>query len=339
MSQPKKFLYELASQFEEEARVGPRDSFQYRRTLDDILFQAELRFSDYVQFQDTLGEFPVRLREWLLNTSSAREQKILLKLLGRIFFIDRSQSFSLCRDAYRRVIIPWLGYGSAPDDFLAAGYHRVLLSTLREYPLFSVTESFYFSDFRNVNNLIGLQKPTILDEQVRRIETQLGTLSPQTKGLIILEDVVGSGKQASRALAQVKRVAPPEWRILFVPLLMLEEATQRLSSLQSELLTIRPVLLIANEHSVQTDPHQGEPSDFKMIRSLVNKTASRVIEPLDSDDDAPENAFGFNGSGAMVVAYRNTPNNTLPLIHHQAPHWKPLFRRVHHARRKRNDKE
>lgn len=339
MSEAKKYLYNLARQFEENARVGPSDPFQYRRTLDDVLFQAELRFGDYVQFQDTLGEFPVRLREWFLNTSIAKEQKVLLKLLWRLFFIDRSQTFSLCRDAYRRIIVPWLDYGNTPDDFLAAGYHRALLDTLRRYSLFSVTESFYFSDFRNVNNLIGLQKPIILDERTDRIPAQLSHLGSNTEGLIILEDIVGSGSQASRALAEVTRVARPEWRILFAPLLMLEEATAKLHPLQSDNMNIQPVLLISNEHSVKKQPYPGEPSDFKLIRSLVNKTAARVLEPLDSYDDAPENPFGFNGSGAMVVAYRNTPNNTLPLIHHQAPQWKPLFRRVHHARKNRQKKK
>lgn len=332
MNEARRHLYELVAAWEEEGRSSTGDLFQYRAVLEEVLFQARLRFGDYSQFQNTQGEFPVRLKEWLTNTVSAKEKKALLKLLTHVLFIDRGQTLSLCRDAYRRVIVPWLRYGNKPDDLLAPNYQAGLLTELRSYPLFSITESFYFSDFRNVNNLIGLRKPTIFGDNPIHVDALLPTTAKKIKGLIVLEDIVGSGSQAFRILAEVSRLVPTHWRILFVPLIMLEEASRKLEPLESQSIHVRPVLQISEDDCLKSDPRTGEPTDFKLLRSLINKTATRVLEPLDIDDDPPLNPFGYNGCGALIVAYRNTPNNTLPLIHHQAPDWKPLFRRIHHAR-------
>jgi hypothetical protein len=49
-------------------------------------------------------------------------------------------------------------------------------------------------------------------------------------------------------------------------------------------------------------------------------------------DDPPTHAFGFERCGSLVVTFHNTPNNTLPLIHHKSDRWEPLFRRIHHAK-------
>src|SRR6266545_4734678 len=108
MSEARKLLYELCGKWDDIARTGPSDPNQYRRYLDEILFQADLRFGDYLQFRETHGEFPVRFFQWLSNTDPTNHKKALFKLLTYLVFIDRSQSLSLCRDAYRRIIIPWL---------------------------------------------------------------------------------------------------------------------------------------------------------------------------------------------------------------------------------------
>jgi hypothetical protein len=213
-------------------------------------------------------------------------------------------------------------------------YDAKLIATFRRYSLLSITESFYFSDFRSVNNLVGLPKPIILGERIKTIKALL-PVSANVKGLIILEDIVGTGDQASRVLAAVKALAPSDWRILFVPLVMLEDASSKLLFPDWPNLTVRPVLQVPTRDCLKHKPSEPENADFKQIRSLVSHTAQRVLEPFEPNDDAPIDPFGYKGCGALVVAYRNTPNNTLPLIHHLAPDWKPLFRRIHHGRTKK----
>jgi len=299
--------------------------------LDEILFQADLRFREYVQFQETLGEFPVRLAEWLENAKPAIQKKALLKLANSLLFVDRSQSLSLCRDAYRRIIIRWVSRKLTANDLLAPDYDSRVISALRRYSLLSITESFYFSDFRSVNNLIGLPKPIILGEKKKNIAPLL-PIDADIDGLIILEDVVGTGDQARRVLTEVRRHARPDWTVLFVPLVMLEEASSKVYFPDWAKFDVVPVFLIPADDCLKQKPSTTEHGDFKHIRTLVSQTAKRVLEPFDEHDDPPDDPFGYKGCGALVVAHRNTPNNTLPLIHHLAPEWKPLFRRIHHAR-------
>jgi hypothetical protein len=67
-----------------------------------------------------------------------------------------------------------------------------------------------------------------------------------------------------------------------------------------------------------------------MVRGIVKNTAQRVLKAEDEFDDPPTDPFGYEDSGELIVTCHNAPNNTLPLIHHKAPLWKPLFRRLHH---------
>lgn len=204
---------------------------------------------------------------------------------------------------------------------------------MNQYLLLSITESFGFSDFLHINDLHGLSKPFILGEKKEKVEDILPVPNSRRKGFIILEDFVGTGDQASGVLAEVRRHTPSEWRIIFVPLIILEQGLTTLAN-GHELadITIEPVLIIPNTACVREMPATEEPPEFKHIRALVKLTAKNVLERLGSHDDPPKDPFGYKGSGALVVTCHNTPNNTLPLIHHRAPDWNPLFRRVHHSK-------
>lgn len=124
MSIVRKYLYELVQKWEEEARVDPRDHYPFQSTLDEILFHAELRFVEYIQYRSE-GEFSVRLKKWIDNVNNEREKKGLFKLLSRFIFIDRLQMLSLYRDAYRRIIVPWVSLGTlSARDILSSEYEK-----------------------------------------------------------------------------------------------------------------------------------------------------------------------------------------------------------------------
>ena len=96
--------------------------------------------------------------------------------------------------------------------------------------------------------------------------------------------------------------------------------------------TISPILEVSSGTCLGDGESAVEPPEFAAIRALVKATASRVLAPFDADDDPPKDAFGYKSSGAMLVTCHNCPNNTLPMIHHRAPKWNPLFRRIHHSK-------
>lgn len=330
MSEATSYLYRLALRWDEQAKDS-RDAYPYRLLIDELLFHAELRYVDYLPYHDSDGAFAARLMNSMSDLDSDRDRKALLLLLRWVLFVDRGQMHALCRDAYRRIVLPWLCDGkTTPDDLLAPNYEAKMLGLLSGYRLCSITESFGFSDFLHLNEIAGLEKPLILGHSIEQIRGSMRNISPDRTGLVIFEDIVGTGRQAGTALKAIKHLAPAHWRLLFVPLIIQEGGASELKKLTDLRTTVEPVLIIARRSCLQERPVAGEPEDFRLIRSLIKRTAARVMEELNSLDDPPGNCFGYKGSGALIITCHNAPNNTLPILHHRAPAWRPLFRRIHH---------
>ncbi len=329
---PRERLGQLVLHWEETARYNVRDSYPYLSALGEILFHADLRFYEYIQFQNE-GEFATRLMRWLENVTGDREKQGLFRLLMHLTFIDQRQMRSLCREAYKRVVAPWITRDwSSPAEFLDEDYELHVRSQLSQYLLCSITESFNWDDFLQVNDLLGLRKPRVLSEDPRRISSALPKNFQSVKGLIVFEDFVGTGHQALGVLAQLRANTPNHLSILFTPLIILQGGLEMLNSAQEiSDLTIEPIMVIPRDSCIQATCQQGEPQDFPYIRAVVTSTAQRVCRELHKQDDPPQDAFGYGGSGSLLVTKHNTPNNTLPLIHHRAPEWSPLFRRLHHS--------
>jgi hypothetical protein len=323
-------LYETVAAWENRATTV--DHFPYRALLDEVLFHADLRFEDYIQYRGD-GAFSVRLKHWLSNVESERQKQALFKILRYLHFIDRQQMLSLHRDAYRRIICPWLTLGRlSTADYVAPDYDARLVELFGQCSILSITQSFGFQDFLHVNDLSGLPTPIVLGEDGIRVASLRGK-SLRGKGFVVLEDFVGSGKQAATVISQLLHVTNRTYPILFVPFIVLEAGVRMLQKrFHRSRVSIQPVLLINAKQCLSSKPNRLEPSDFPALRSVVSATARRVMERLDARDDPPRDPFGYGGVGALVVTHHNAPNNTLPLIHHRAPDWNPLFRRIHHSK-------
>ncbi len=329
-------LRQLAFSWESRARFDSRDLVPYMNMTDEILFHADTRFYEYIQYHRQEGEFPVRLKKWLDNVRTEREKKTLLSIIPFVLFIDRNQMLALCQDAFNRIIVPWISEGSiSRQDMLSTDYELKVRMLLKKYPLYSITESFNFPDFINVNNLSGLRKPRILGEDGSRIEISLPRFDEEIRGLIVFEDFVGTGQQSKKVLDKVVGIIPKSWRIIFVPLIIMKKGLNAFLTKKTTLgssIEIRPVLVIPELDCIKERPVKKEPREFKTMRALIKSTQNTVLKPLDQLDDPPNNAFGYRGSGALIITSHNTPNNTIPLIHHRSPEWSPLFRRVHHSK-------
>lgn len=337
MSSSKRQLTEMVYRWQEEAEQDPTDHFKYSDALKDILYHGEMRFSDYEQYRLVDGPFPLRLLHWLNNCNDERDRRCLFQLLHWILFIDNRQMKALYRDAYRRIISPWVTREFHIADLLSSEFEILALRELKKYHLRSLTESFNVSLFKQVGNIQGLPKLQVLGENqtgirdnIRRAGDIRGKL-----GLVLLEDFVGTGNQACTILNTISDTIPEEWHCLFVPLLIQQSGINYLNQNISNRmrLTIEPVLIIADNCCVKSTHTTGEPERFQYFRSLVTRTAAKVLENYRDDlDDTPRDPFGYEGSGALVVTSHNAPNNSLPLIHRRSDDWRPLFRRIHHGK-------
>jgi hypothetical protein len=330
---PRELLYEMAEQWEREARRDVREQYPYQALLDELLFQGELRFQEYVQFSGSEGPFVARLYRWVNNVRDERHRKTMLRSLAHLLFVDRRQMTALARDAYRRVITQWLIKGTKPDDIcLAPDYERRVRSLLSKNWLFSITDSFSFPEFIRANSLTGLPKALILGENPTDARERLPSRLNSRNGAVVLEDFVGTGNQARGVLAVIQERAAPTWPIIFVPLLILESGYKNLrNDKRLSNVTVEPVAVISDLECLSPAPQAGEPAAFVPLRSLTRLTAGRVLAALAPGDEVPPTPFGYGESGALAVTFHNAPNNTLPLLHHRAPTWDPLFRRISHS--------
>jgi len=89
-----------------------------------------------------------------------------------------------------------------------------------------------------------------------------------------------------------------------------------------------PTLLLSKNSFVAPTPRPNEVPFFAEIRALLTRTYSEVDNNIPADPQiVPYGPFGFNYTGALIVLYTNTPDNTIPIIHHRSDSWQPLFPR------------
>jgi len=302
--------------------------------INQALFHAEVRFDrDYKQFREE-GLFATRLELWLRNVTERRYHEAMLALLARLQFVDAKQIEALYRAAFRRVIRRRIldRYFKAGDE-LAGAIDESVRMKLASCLMFSVTESFDFPLFLRVNSLPGLRRPQQLGENGVHVGRITPTALARCTSVFVLEDFVGTGKQAGKALAKLVGKLPKGKEVVFTPLLILETGLRALRSMRSlHRVQIEPVCVIHDDACVREDGAGQQGAAPAMIRSLVHATEDIVLQRYDATDDPPDNAYGYQGCGALLVTAHNAPNNTIALVHHRAPQWSPLFRRLHHSK-------
>lgn len=328
MSQSRRELYKLVDELEASNRGDYRDSVPLASILDELMFEADLRFKDYLQFREE-GDYPARLLRFLKNVPRIEHRKVLLELARLISFVDRRQMLALHRDAYRRIIMPWLLQGLGVRQLLSPSLESDCIELLRHYQLCSITESFGIGDFLHVNDLLGLPKMKALGEDLSIVREWLSRLAGE-EGFVVLEDFVGTGKQAARVLREIAKASPNASHI-FVPLAILARGLRHLRRTVKSF-TIAPVLVIPETDCLPGEALKSESELRSRVRAVVRQTARQVLAKHGKHDDPPRNEFGYKGCGSLLVTCYNVPNNTLPLIHHRSPNWRPIFRRLHHSK-------
>jgi hypothetical protein len=326
----KEQLYETILSWEEDGRRDARDSYPYMSVLRDIDFHDSTRFHQYQQFSNQDGPFSTRLLNWMDNVSHDPERKALLKLLSQVSFIDTAQMHCLYRDAFRRIIVPWLLGSESIEDRMSVDRPQLICEQVSRTSILSITDSMKVSDFCQVNDLPA-PKPIVLGED-EVIAQEILRMAHLSKTILVLEDFVGSGRQARKILNISSDLSNGLSRILFVPMIILNSGADSYISDPIPRVTVKAVHVIPGDECVSREMQPGERDEHQAIRAIVLATEDRVLQPSGDTDDPPRNAFGYSSSGSLVVTAHNVPNNTLPLIHHQNAAWRALFRRLHHPR-------
>ncbi len=339
---------------------NPDDSMEAAAKFDAILQQLEWfgenEWCEYVPTENPPHSslYMARLADWVGNVETDADRQLLLEYARYIAFFSRADFQALYRTAFSGVITRWVIEQEAlsletPD------FQRRLEEELHRRTWYCpVTDSMQIVEFYHANHIVGtLHRPsfaplTEIDKQVPQdtgstsdvvswlkkviAEPDPSTSAPSFKRLVLLEDFVGTGTQSASTLLWA--ATHLELPILFVPLVICAPGVKKLTDLtEKHAPKARVATLLKICECDLLGPRRNGAAGIQCaerMERLACETFAKVAGGSHTDENlSPYSPFGFKQTGASFVSYSNTPNNTLPLVHHRPTlgGWHPLFPR------------
>jgi hypothetical protein len=292
----------------------------------------------YHEYGPTFGphlDFRERLTEWLANGVPEQDQKLLFQLVPYIFFVGRDEIAALQRATFRNSILRWV-IEDAGIDFADPDLDNSILREIRRTWFCPITDSADIASFHHLNDLRGEYRPDWRSfAKMHNGDPSLLLQHMADEGytrVVLTEDIVGSGSQMLDLwpLFENLPTTPPTMPVLIVPLIVCPRGVQAGQRLASRFPNIQfaPTLTLPKDSFVSPIAQSNEPSLFQAFRDLVQRSYPVVSngQPV-SATSVPYGPFGFAQTGGLIVLHTNTPDNSLPVIHHSSNSWSPLFPR------------
>jgi len=291
----------------------------------------------YWEYEPTRGAHPdfwQRLNKWLANVETETRQQYLFRLLPHLFFVGTHEIDSLYRVAFNNQIAVWLinQLNMSLNDPNASD---LLKQAVRETWFCPITDSMRINAFYHVNNIEGRDYRPDWRSLYRfgnADKVSEFILANGIKRIVLLEDFVGNGGQIKKAIDWAATKLKSRVPLLVVPLVLCPCGIPFFRGLEEKYDHVRmSTCILLRESGFLTDaPNPGEPPVFTEIRNICTLAVDQMQDGLDAAQlERAEKyiPFGWHKTGALIVLYTNCPNNTLPIVFHSAPHWKPLFPR------------
>lgn len=335
---------------------NPDDSVGAASRFDDILARLEwfgaTEWAEYVPADNPqhTARYMTRLAEWVGNVEADEDRKLLLEYALHVAFFSHKDLRALYRTAFSGTITRWVIEQEklSLDD---AAFQTRLAEELHQRTWYCpVTDSMKITEFYHANLISGIpyradfaalkdldERAPKRGEKATEIVAALKNFAanpnprvsaPPLKRLVLLEDFVGSATQSCGAVEwAAKNLDLP---ILFVPLVVCAPGVAKLGEIAAKV-RISPLLQLGERDLLGPNRNGavGIPN-AERIEALARETFEQVAGGPHADARiAPHTAFGFRQTGSSFVSYSNTPNNTLPMIHHEPASggWRPLFPR------------
>ncbi len=298
--------------------------------------------SEYSEFNPNYLE---RLARWVGNLSSDVDQQLLLEYAAFISFFGHDDFSALYRTAFNGEILRWIAQQvgatfdpGGPDEFAQIVRYQADHKTW----FCPVTDSMDINEFCKVNHLQGVgHRPafaplqTLAEEAgnpnveiMENLKHYMARPNPEhateLERLVLLEDIVGSSTQCIKALRWA--VQGLGKHVLFVPLILCPNGVQALRDEEKKWngrLAVRPVVQLHRRDLLgpERQSHAGFPR-AEAMEDLARRCSAGVLARLDP--------FGYKKTGCSIATFANTPDNTLPVVHHKPRNggWEPLFPRV-----------
>ena len=318
---------------------------QLARTLENIRFLDRVKFTPYVPslYSSQPASFEERLHRWLNNPGlSSEQQRDLFELAYRIAFFSFDDFTAMFQNAFSGPISRWC-MADAEIHLVQPDWQDRLNEERFEKTWFCpVTDSLLISVFHHVNGIERKDhKPAFRDLLHFGDDDKILEYIHEKdyKRIVLLEDFVGTGGQSSATVEWVVRTL--KIPVLFCPMIIATEGADKYRKLKANLdlerdedptlprFTFEPTLELDEDCFIQT-PNTDPLSLSGRMKTLAADTHSRLgaLQQQCGDGELGFWKAGSKQKGATVVMFSNTPNNSLPLIHHSADQWSPLFPRV-----------
>lgn len=318
---------------------------------ENLRFFERIKFNSYVptRYSRRHAGFSERFYTWLTNPGlTSAEQRDLFEFAYHIAFFSFDDFAAMFQSAFSGPISRWC-MNQAGLSMEQPDWQSKLDEERFDRTWFCpVTDSLLISVFHHVNEIEGKNlKPAFRelmqlreensDKSDNEIHKHIRTENYQR--LVLLEDFVGTGRQTFKTVNwAVRTLRIP---VLFCPMIIAPEGAAKFRDLQSTIkaeqaatpdlpdFAFMPVFEMSGDCFVHPSENAADPL-FSRICVLADKIHSRLME---TQEHCKEGPLGFwkkksPQKGATVVMFSNTPNNSLPLIHHSAESWSPLFPRV-----------
>lgn len=323
---------------------SPDEASRFTAILQRLKFFSKSEWRHYLPEEGPEGiqDYTTRLAAWIGNVSEEPDRQTLLEYASHISFFSEDDFIALYRTAFSGPITRWVidqtGLRFGTPDFDRKLRHELLHHTW----CCPVTDSMPINQFYKVNGIAGVDRRPHFDEcaylgdnpeNIRTMRNYMSTAG--LKRLVLLEDFVGSGDQVRPAIFwALRHLGVP---VLFVPLIICPDGAigyKRLEKIFQGTFRSSPVIELRPSEMLgpRRDRYQSMHSNLaEHIERLAEKSFMQVVgSPNHDPRNKPYSAFGYRTTGCSVVMYTNTPDNTLPLVHHRSPTgtWSPLFHRV-----------
>lgn len=338
-------------QWDLQSTGAPVASSKYSCIFDQLTYHAAKEWRLYLpaEHPDFNPSYLERLAAWIGNVTDEADQKLLLEYALCISFFSHEDFAALYRTALNREIARWVAaqVGAKLEPSGGQAFHEVVHRQINQHTWFCpVTDSMDINEFYKVNHLKGVgHRPGFATLQM--LAEQAGTPNPDLarnvthymanpstdpsrpapalERLVLLEDIVGSGSQCLSVVRwAVANLGKP---VLFVPLILCPNGVNALKTEVQQSggqLTVSPVIELRRGDLLGPE-RQGEPGwpITENMEDLATRYAGRASAGMDT--------FGYVNTGCSLATFSNTPDNTLPIVHHKprGGGWEPLLPRVY----------
>lgn len=276
-------------------------------------------------------DFDKRLNLWLEGVASNTEdEKLMFNLVPNIFYVGPEEFKQLYWYAYNGPIARWLvdELDIQLDDRHA---EEKLIAGLKETWFCPITDSMKINQFYHINKIPAEwnYRPDWRSMAKFGSEEKIRSYCRQknVKRLVLLEDFVGNGTQMEKAVQFASRFQDII-SILVAPLIACPKGVENgLKLKETHGIEFTPVLALDKNEFIPETLAGDENQLIRDIHDFAYRTYMQVSGGLSPGDRKPYHPLGWKQTGALIVMYTNSPNNTLPLIHWRSNEWEPLFPR------------